>query len=52
MCKKGKNENTLIAKVFYDIMKKVLMMKGKKYEQIFQNDASLSLTVGILVGMF
>jgi len=28
MCKK-ENEYTLIAKVFYDIMKKVLMMKGK-----------------------
>ena len=40
----------MIAKVFYDIMKKVLMMKGKKYEQIFQNDASLSLPLAFLLG--
>ena len=51
MCKKEKltyfdNESMLWynEKSSYD--------ERKKYEQIFQNDTSLSLTVGILVGMF
>ncbi len=39
-------------KVAYGIIKVVLMMRKEEYEQIFQNDASLSITVGILVGMF
>ena len=49
MCKK-ENENTLIAKVFYDIMKKVLMMKGKNMNRYFKMTLLLALPLAFLLG--
>ena len=49
MCKK-ENEYTLIAKVFYDIMKKVLMMKGKNMNRYFKMTLLLALPLAFLLG--
>ena len=49
MCKK-ENEYTLIAKVFYDIMKKVLMMKGKNMNKYFKTTLLLALPLAFLLG--
>ena len=49
MCKK-ENEYTLIAKVFYDIMKKVLMMKGKNMNKFFKMTLLLALPLAFLLG--
>ena len=49
MCKK-ENEYTLIAKVFYDIMKKVLMMKGKNMNRYFKITLLLALPLAFLLG--
>ena len=49
MCKK-ENEYTLIAKVFYDIMKKVLMMKGNNMNKYFKTTLLLALPLAFLLG--
>ena len=40
----------MIAKVFYDIMKKVLMMKGKNMNRYFKMTLLLALPLAFLLG--
>ena len=47
---KKKNEYTLIAKVFYGIMKKVLMMKGNNMNKYFKTTLLLALPLVFLLG--